>query len=330
MDFINKANVRMWSKLGCRGTFGVAMSELAPQVENLMMLTADLSITSGLDRYSKAFPEKFLNIGISEQNMIGIAGGMAKEGKTVFVSTFSNFAAMRSYEQIRLNLGYMRFNVKVVGLASGMAMGMFGNTHYGIEDMALMRAVPGLTVLSPADGLEIVKTVWAAAELEGPVYIRLTGAMNNPIVYADDYEFEIGKAVTLRSGKDLTIFATGTMVHESLVAAEILERESVTTSVVDMHTIKPLDTDVLDQAFQTSKLIVSVEEHGIIGGLGGAIAEYKATKPSGTPEQVFIGLPDYFGKPGEYKYLLNKYSLTGPQIAATIKSRLETLKERHA
>lgn len=318
---INATNARIWSKLGSRGTFGVAMLEFGDKIENLMVLTADLSTTSGLDRFKKAYPDKFLNVGIAEQNLIGIASGMAKEGKNVFVTTFSNFAAMRSYEQIRLGLGYMGLNVKVVGLASGMALGMFGNTHYGIEDMALMRAIPGLTVLSPADGVEIVKTVMAAAKHQGPVYIRLTGAMNNPVVYMEDYDFVIGKAVTLKDGGDITIIATGTMVYEALVAAKILEEQSISATVVNMHTIKPLDTSVIDKACASSRLIVTVEEHGVIGGLGGAVAEYKSGIEK-APKQLFIGLPDSFGKAGDYKYLLNKYGLKGEQIAQKIKNEL--------
>ena len=318
MVAINSANARVWSKLGSRGTFGAAMMELGQTSDNLMVLTADLSTTSGLDRFKNAYPEKFLNVGIAEQNMIGIAAGMAKEGKTVFATTFATFAAMRSYEQVRVHMGYMGLNVKVVGLASGMAMGMFGNTHYGIEDIALMRAVPGLTVLSPADGAEIVKTVIAAAEYQGPIYIRLTGAMNNPIVYKEDYDFTIGKAVTLREGTDITILATGTMVYESLIAAKLLEDNSISATVVNMHTIKPLDTSIIDRACKTTELIVTVEEHSVIGGLGGAVAEYKS-RIANAPPQLFIGLPDMFGKNGDYKYLLEKYELTGKQIAQTIR-----------
>jgi transketolase len=316
---INSLNVRMWSKLGSRGTLGVALYELGRIKENLTVLTSDLTNTSGLDRFKAAFPEKFLNVGIAEQNMIGIAGGMAHEGDVVFTTSFGTFASMRCYEQIRHNLGYMGLNVKVVGMASGFAMGMFGNTHYGVEDLALMRAMPGLTVLSPADGAEIIKAIEAAANYVGPVYIRLTGAMNNPIVYQQDYDFRIGKAVTLREeiGSHITIFATGTMVHESLVAADFLKEQGILASVVNMHTIKPLDTQAIDRACATAKLIVSVEEHGIIGGLGGAIAEYKAGRQS-APPQLFMGVPDAFDKSGDYKYLLGKYGLTGKQIAARI------------
>ncbi len=315
---INPANTRMWSRLGSRGTMGLAMLELGNR-DDLMVLTADLGKTSGLDRFKTAFPDKFLNMGIAEQNMIGFAGGMAKEGHLVYITTFANFAAMRSYEQMRLNLGYMGLNVKVIGLASGLAMAMFGNTHYGIEDIALMRAIPNLTVISPADGAEIVKTVIATAEYDGPIYIRLTGAINNPIVYKEDYNFQIGKAITLREGSDITIIGTGTMVHPSLEAAEVLEQSGISSTVVNMHTIKPLDTSVIEKACQSSKLIVTVEEHSVVGGLGGAVAEYKTTLHN-APRQLSIGLPDTFGKAGEYKYLLDKYGLTAEKIAIQIKN----------
>jgi transketolase len=317
MQPITPQNARLWSILGSRGTFGAAILDAAAGVENLMVLTADLSVTSGLERFRATYPEKFLNVGIAEQNMIGIAAGLAKEGFTTFATTFSNFAAMRSYEQIRLNLGYMGLNVKVIGLAGGMAMGHFGNTHYGIEDLALMRAVPGLTVIAPADGVEIVKTVNALMTHQGPVFVRLTGAMNNPIVYTADYDFSIGKAVPLRQGSDVAIFACGTMVYESVAAAKKLEAEGISAAVTNMHTLKPLDTGAIDSACAKATLLVSVEEHGVIGGLGGAIAEYTARR-GGAPRQLFLGLPDKFGKNGDYKYLLQKYGLTGPQIAASI------------
>jgi transketolase len=314
---INPANTRMWSMLGSRGTFGVAMLDLGASQDDVVVITADLSTTSGLDRFREAYPAKFVNVGIAEQNMVGIAAGMAKEGSVVFATTFATFAAMRSYEQVRLNLGYMGLNVKLVGLASGFAMGMFGNTHYGIEDLALMRAVPGLTVLSPADGTEVTKVVQAAYLHKGPVYIRLTGVMGTPVVYKQDYQYEIGKAITLVEGTDVTIIATGTMVHESIVAARALKEKGIAATVVDMHTIKPLDTAVIDRACAGSRLIVTVEEHSIVGGLGGAVAEYKAGLAK-SPRQVFIGIADRFGKAGDYKYLLGAHGLTADRIAERI------------
>lgn len=314
---INSASARMLSKLGLRGSFAVTLLEQAGLDERLIVMTADLTTLTGLERFKNTYPDRLINIGIAEQNMVGIGAGIAKEGYNVFITTYSNFLAMRSYEQIRMHLGYMKLNVKVVGTGSGLAMGMSGNSHYGIEDVALMRAIPGLTVLSPSDGVETVKATIAASKFNGPVYIRLTGGLNSNMVYREDYDFEIGKAVTLKEGKDVTIIATGPMVYESLLAAKILEERGISVAVINMHTIKPLDSSVLDIACKKSKLIVTVEEHTVVGGLGGAVAEYKATL-SNSPRQLFIGLPDKFGKVGEYKYLLDKYGLTAERIANKI------------
>jgi transketolase len=288
-----------------------------------MVLSADLGSSSGLSRFKNAFPDKFLNVGISEQNMIGVAAGLAKEGSVVFATSFAPFIAMRASEQIRMNMGYMDLNIKAVAIGSGIAMAFLGNSHYGIEDASIMRSIPNLTVVSPADCGEIVKTVFAASEYEGPMYIRLTGEANNPVVYKEDYNFEIGKAITLREGSEITIIANGTMVYESLEAAKILELEGLSATVVNMHTIKPLDTSVIDKAVASSKLVVSVEEHSVIGGLGGAISEYK-TSLRNAPPQLIIGLPDKFGKVGEHRYLLEKYGLTAKQIAEKIVKQYES------
>ena len=314
---ITSSNARQWSRLGSRGVLGQAILSLAETKQNLMILSADLGNASGLGRFKNAYPDKFLNIGIAEQNMIGVAAGLAKEGFVVFATSFAPFISMRCSEQIRMNLGYMNLNVKVVAIGSGVAMAFLGNSHYGIEDASIMRSIPNLTVVSPADCAEIVKTVFAAAEYEGPMYIRLTGEGNNPIVHKEDYNFEIGKAITLREGSDITIIANGTMVYESLEAAKLLELQGLSATVVNMHTIKPLDTSVIDKAVASSKVIVTVEEHSVIGGLGGAIAEYK-TALRNAPPQLIIGLPDYFGKVGEYRYLLDKYGLTAKRIAQKI------------
>ena len=314
---IKPKTTRQWSRLGSRGVLGQAILSLGETKQNLMVLSADLGTSSGLSRFMKAYPEKFLNVGISEQNMIGVAAGLAKEGFVVFATSFTPFISMRSSEQIRMNMGYMNLNIKAVALGSGVAMAFLGNSHYGIEDASIMRSIPNLTVVSPADCGEIVKTVFAAAEYEGPMYIRLTGEANIPIVYKEDYNFEIGKAITLREGSEITIIANGTMVYESLEAAKLLELEGLSATVVNMHTIKPLDTLVIDKAVASSKLIVSIEEHSVIGGLGGAIAEYKTTLRN-APPQLIIGLPDRFGKVGEYRYLLEKYGLTANQIAERI------------
>ena len=320
---ITSKNARQWSRLGSRGVFGQAILSLAETKKDLMVLSADLGSSSGLSRFKNAFPDKFINIGISEQNMIGVAAGLAKEGSVVFATSFAPFIAMRASEQIRMNMGYMDLNIKAVAIGSGIAMAFLGNSHYGIEDASIMRSIPNLTVVSPADCGEIVKTVFAAAEYEGPMYIRLSGEANNPVVYKEDYNFEIGKAITLREGSEITIIANGTMVYESLEAAKILELEGLSATVVNMHTIKPLDTSVIDKAVASSKLIVSVEEHSVIGGLGGAISEYK-TSLRNAPPQLIIGLPDKFGKVGEHRYLLEKYGLTAKQIAEKIVKQYES------
>lgn len=320
---VTSVNVKMWSRLGQRGAiFGVALPELVKTNDNIRIITADLGLTSGLERFKSANPDKFLNVGIAEQNMIGVSAGLAKEGNCVFATTHAAFITMRCFEQVRHNLGYLKYNVKIVGSSSGLVIGMFGNTHYTLEDMALMRSIPNMTVLSPADSVEAVKAAEALVELDGPAYLRLTGGLNCPMVYKEDYQFEIGKGIVLREGQDAAVIAVGTMVSEALKAAEELEKAGISCTVVDMHTIKPLDKDLLQKLFAGHRLIVTVEEHSTIGGLGSAVAEYKAGL-SDTPRQIMIGLPDAFGKAGEYQYLLEQYGLTANNIARAIERALE-------
>ncbi|NMF03277.1 transketolase family protein [Clostridium beijerinckii] len=323
MNF-DKKNARFLSMLGHRGAFSVSITELAQTIDNLILLTADLATLTGLERFRKIYPDKFYNIGIAEQNMIGVAGGLAKDGNVVFATTYANFITMRSYEQIRMNLGYMQFNVKLIGTGGGLSMGLSGSSHLGIEDVALMRAIPNMTIISPADGNEIAKTIFAAGKHVGPMYIRLTGGMNSPIVYNKDYEFVIGKAITLREGNDIAIVSTGTMVYESLEAAKELEKQGLSAQVINMHTIKPLDTDIIDRVLKRVKLLVTVEEHSVIGGLASAIAEYKSQIQTLVP-QLSIGLPDQFVKPGEYSYLMSKYGLTSEKISRKIVERYSSI-----
>ena len=318
----SKAQLKTFSRLGQRGTLGVTLLEMAQSKENLMVLSADLANTSGLARFVSSCPEKFLNFGIAEMNMIIAAAGLAKEGFVPFTTTFANFAAMRSYEAIRLYMGYMKFNVKVVGMASGFSMSLFGNTHYAMEDLALMCAIPNLTVLSPADALETQKCVQAAGEFMGPVYLRLSGGANNPIVYTEDYSFEIGKAIALKNGSDVALMATGSMVYAALEAAKILEQSGISASVINFHTVKPLDCQTVIQACKNHKLIVSLEEHSIVGGLGSEIARVKS-QTACSSRQVFIGVPDTFGKAGTYEYMLEQFRLTPGQIADKITDELK-------
>ncbi|MYN46077.1 transketolase [Pseudoduganella sp. FT93W] len=317
---ITSSNARNWSRLGSRGVFGQAILALAENRPDLMVLSADLGNSSGLGRFKQSYPDQFVNVGIAEQNMIGVAAGLAKENYTVFATSFAPFIAMRASEQIRMNMGYMGFNVKAVAIGSGVSMAYLGNSHYGIEDAAIMRAIPNITVVSPADCAEIVKCVYAAADFDGPMYIRLTGGPNNPMVYTEEYEFVIGKAITLREGSDITIIANGTMVYQSLEAAKLLEAQGISATVVNMHTIKPLDTSVIDKAVASSKLIVTVEEHSVIGGLGSAVAEYKSGLRN-APPQLTLGLPDHFGKTAEYPYLLDAYGLVAGKIAQSIAAK---------
>ena len=287
-----------------------------------MMVTGDLGDSSGLARFKNTFPDRFINVGIAEQNMIGVAAGLAKEGYNVFATSFGPFITLRSGEQVRMNLGYMELNVKAVAIGSGLSMAFLGNSHYGLEDAAVMRSIPNLTVVSPADCAEIVKLVHTAAEFDGPMYIRLTGAVGNPPVYTEEYDFEIGKSITLRKGSDIAIFATGSMVYESLEAAKILDNSGISATVVNAHTLKPFDYSEIDKAISSSKIIVTVEEHSIIGGLGSIVAEYKA-KFTNCPPQLILGLPDKFGKTAEYRFLLEKYRLVGDKIAIDIQKFLQ-------
>ena len=290
----------------------------------LMVVSGDLGDSSGLARFKNTFPDRFINIGIAEQNMIGVAAGLAKEGHNVFATSFAPFITLRSGEQIRMNLGYMELNVKAVAIGSGISMAFLGNSHYGLEDTAIMRSIPNLTIVCPADCSEIVKTVHAAAEFKGPMYIRLTGAVGNPPVYTEEYDFEIGKSITLREGSDITIFAIGSMVYESLEAAKVLDSVGISSRVVNMHTLKPCDYKAIDRAISSSKAIITVEEHSVIGGLGSVIAEYK-TQFSKSPAHLIIGLPDKFGKTAEYKFLLEKYRLVGNKIATDIQNFVKDL-----
>lgn len=320
MKITGKEN-KQWSRLGSRATYGQAILMLAEKSENLMVLSADLGNSSGLDRFKATYPDKFLNIGIAEQNMIGVAAGLAKEGSVVFASSFAPFITMRAAEQVRMNMGYMDLNIKTVAIGSGVSMSFLGNSHFGLEDAAIMRSIPNMTVVSPADCAEIVKTVFAAAEYPHPMYIRLTGAVGFPVVYEDDYDFQIGKAVEIKSGTDVSIVATGSMVYESLEAAKILQEEGISVSVLNMHTIKPLDTKALDILISKGKKIFTIEEHSITGGLGSAVAEYISSIPN-SPVVNRIGLPDEFVITAEYRYILEKYGLVGSQIANTIKQKI--------
>ena len=318
---IEEKNFKTYSMIGSRATFGLVVLELAKKNKNIIAISADTSTSAGLDRLKKQLPNNFLDVGISEQNLIGIATGLSSEGFDVFTTTFAPFQTMRCCEQIRVNLGYMKHKICMVGLASGLALGTLGFTHCCIEDLSIMRSLPNITVLSPADCVETAKATVAALEHKNPIYIRLTGVSNQPSVYEKDYNFEIGKGIIIKEGTDIAIFATGTMVYESLQASNILDEKGVSTKVINIHTIKPFDNELVENISKKVKNIVTVEEHSIVGGLGSSVAEAKS-KIKNSPAQISIGLPLEFGKSQNYKDMLKNYKLTGSQIAQTILEKI--------
>lgn len=320
---INPALIKAYARLGQKGAAaGIGMMELAKKDPDMRVVVADSVAIASLDRFYASYPDRVINVGISEQNMVGVAAGLSSEdGRAVYACTYAEFVVTRALEFVRQNLSYHQFNVKLVGNSAGFAMETLAVSHWATEDIAFTRALPNMTILSAADCLSAIKCVQAAHDIKGPVYVRLSGLLNCPIVYDKDYYFEVGKAITLREGEDVAIIATGMMVRESLDAAELLATKGINCRVIDMHTIKPLDKACLDKAFADCKLVVSVEEHSVIGGLGGAIAEYKADKDN-TTRLVRIGVEDYFGKLGDLRYCWEQHGLTAPQIAERVQKEI--------
>lgn len=269
--------------------------------------------------FKKAFPERHFNVGIAEADLIGTAAGFATCGKVAFASTFAMFAAGRAFEQIRNTVAYPKLNVKIAPTHAGISVGEDGGSHQSVEDIALMRAIPGMVVLSPADATETKKMVFAAAEYDGPVYIRM-GRLNVPVLFDDSYDFQIGIANTLRDGKDVTIAATGIMTAEALRAAEILEKEGISVRVINVGTIKPLDGETILKAAKETKFIVTAEEHSVIGGLGSAVSEFLSEVHPTKVKKV--GIYDKFGQSGTGEELLQKYELTAEKLVSVIKENL--------
>ncbi len=314
---VNKKNIRIWSMLGQRGSIcGTALTEIMKERSNCFTLTADLGHTSGLDRVIELFPDRFINVGIAEQNLIGTAAGIAFDGNIAVATTFATFLTMRCFEQVRHNLGYHKANVKLLGAMAGFSIGMFGNTHYSYEDIALMRVIPNMTVISPADATEAYKAMYASMEINGPIYIRLSDGINCPVVYKEDYKYEIGKAITLREGTDIMIIACGGMVNECIRASQILETKGIKAGVINMHTIKPLDEEIL-RNISGEGLVFTVEEHSIIGGLGGAVAEFYSSLKS-SPKHIRIGIDDKFINPGMQHYVKHQNKLDSNGIVERV------------
>lgn len=295
-----------------RDAYGQTLAEIGKTNPNIVVLDADLSASTKTATFAKAFPERFFNLGVAEQDMIGTAAGLAAAGKTVFASTFAVFGSGRAWDQVRMSVAYTRLNVKIVVTHAGITTGEDGASHQANEDIAIMRALPNMTVIVPADAIETEKVIQAAAKFYGPMYIRLSRPKTPIICDQAGYTFEIGKGIIMRPGTDLTIVACGTMVAVALDAASILQDKGISARVVNLHTIKPLDASLLIKCAQETGAIVTVEEHSIIGGLGGAVAEVLAE--NAPVPLARIGLKDVFGESGKPEELLVKYGLTPENI----------------
>lgn len=314
----NPKNLKRWMMMGTRNAFGSFLTDIATDHPELFAMTADFTKSSGLIMFKEQFPNQFLSTGIAEQNMIALASGLASEGHNVFACSFASFVTTRCYEQIKVNLGYMQHNVKIVGIASGLGVSYQGNTHFGLDDVSLMRAIPNMTIVVPSDCTEVAKATIALAEMKGPAYLRLVGEGFVPIVNDNDYEFVIGKGVKKRDGKDVLMIANGTMVNQSLkVAKELSEQNGIEAAVINMHTVKPLDTQIIDDNISNKKLIITIEEGQINGGLGSAIAEYVVSMDK-APKMLRLGIKDIFPHAGSYHYLLEQCQIDVESIKKAI------------
>lgn len=307
-------------KIATRESYGNALVELGKEHDNLVVLDADLAEATKTGMFKKVFPERHIDCGIAEANMIGIAAGLASTGKVPFCSSFAMFAAGRAFEQVRNSVGYPHLNVKIGATHAGISVGEDGASHQCNEDIALMRVIPGMTIINPSDDVEAKAAVKAAYEMEGPVYLRF-GRLAVPVINdRPEYKFEIGKGIVLREGSDVTIIATGLEVNESLEAAKMLEADGISAQVINIHTIKPLDTELVVSAAKKTGKVVTVEEHSVIGGLGGAVAETLAEQ---CPTKMLrIGVMDTFGESGPAVKLLEKYGLDAAGIYGKVKAFL--------
>ncbi len=308
-------------KKATRESYGLALAELGEKYPQIVVLDADLAEATKTVIFKKKFPERFIDCGIAECNMVGVAAGLATCGKIPFATSFAMFAAGRAFEQVRNSVGYPHLNVKIVGSHAGISVGEDGATHQCLEDLALMRTIPGMVVLNPADHYEMKAAVKAAVEYNGPVYIRLGRLAVESFNNSDDYKFEIGRGITLRDGKDITVIATGLMVSRALEAVKTLEKDGVDVRLINLHTIKPIDRDIIVKAAKETGKIVTVEEHNVIGGLGDAVCgvlceEYPAPV-------VKIGVNDEFGHSGPAADLLEQYGLCASHIVETVKKTLK-------
>lgn len=309
----------MAEKMATREAYGKTLVELGGQYENLVVMDADLSGSTKTAEFKKVYPERFFNMGISEQDLYGTAAGLAVSGKIVCASTFAMFAAGRAFEIIRNSIGYTGANVKICATHAGITVGEDGASHQTFEDLALMRTIPGITVINPADGVSAIKLIKQAVAMNGPCYIRL-GRAAVPFTYGEEDELRIGKGHLLREGRDISVIATGIMVNEAMIAADILSSENIDARVIDIHTIKPIDRDIILNAAKETAGIVTCEEHSVIGGLGSAVAEVTSRE---CPVRIeFVGQQDTFGESGKPEELKKKYHMTADDIVTAVKKIL--------
>lgn len=304
-------------KTATRDAYGKALVELGGINDKVVVLDADLAAATKTGMFKKAYPEKFFDCGIAEGNMMGVAAGLASTGYTVFASTFAMFAAGRAFEQVRNSIAYPNLNVKIGATHAGISVGEDGASHQCCEDIALMRSIPGMTIINPADDVEARAAVFAAAEYEGPVYMRF-GRLAVPRIFDEDYKFEWGKAVVLNEGTDVTICATGLMVNEAIEARKLLAEEGISAEVINVHTIKPLDAETILKSAAKTGAIVTAEEHSVIGGLGSAVAEAVCENGKAVPV-IKLGVNDVFGKSGPAVELLHIYGLDAQNIVEKAK-----------
>lgn len=307
-------------KVATRDAYGNTLKELGALHDNLIVLDADLAEATKTIKFKEVFPDRFIDCGIAEGNMIGIAAGLASTGKVVFASSFAMFAAGRAFEQIRNSIGYTRLNVKIAATHGGISVGEDGASHQCNEDFALMRSIPGMVVISPSDEVEAREAVKAAYNYEGPCYLRF-GRLAVPVINDNPYyKFELGKGITLKEGNDVAIIATGLMVNEAVIAAKELEKSGISARVINIHTIKPIDEEIVIKAAKETKLIVTCEEHNVLGGLGeavcGVVCENSPCKV------VRVGVNDIFGKSGPALALLSEYGLSSDNIVKVVKENL--------
>ena len=308
------------SNIAVKEAYGQALRELGAEMEELVVLDSDVGSSTRSILFGRAYPKRYFNLGIAEANMCGVAAGLASAGKVAFVNTFAVFMTTRALDPVTSLIAYPNLNVKLAGSYAGLSDSYDGATHNSVSDIAVTRSIPNLRVVCVSDAVQTVKATKAIAKIEGPVYLRLSrAAVQN--VFGEDYEFRFGKGELLRDGTDVTLIATGYMLQKSLEAAKELEKEGISVRVVNIHTIKPIDEDIIIESAEKTRLIVSVEEHSVIGGLGGAVAEVLAEKHPA--KMMRIGIEDSFGESGDYEALLEKFGLCGNSIAERVRKALK-------